>query len=373
MDFKSQKKHLIKLLYFCVVTAFIYICFRYVIPIVMPLIIAFFIAFLIQKPAGAISRKTGISSKGLAVVFVGIFYLVIISLAILLGSLILNQASQLFSAIPEIYSDSIEPQLTKLSLWIKSTFTGDMGNAGTILLQSLPDILSSVSSGALNFISSAVMSLPSLFISFGITFIATFMIAFDYKNITDYLLLLLNSGKRKQIITLKSGIVSGMSKMLKSYLTIFIIDICELTVGLTLLGTEYAVIVALIVALADMVPLVGAGIIMLPWTFVELISGNIPRAVGLAIIFSILSLTRSFIEPRIVGRQIGIHPVFTLCGMYIGMRLFGFWGLLFLPFIFMTAAEIMRTRTGESTTDIKDKEMSYKSSKVTFWKNKNTQ
>ncbi len=346
MNSKKRKEHLINLLYFFSITICIYVSFRYIFPVIMPLIIAYAIAFFVQRPARMIEKKIGINCKILAVIFVGLSYIFIVLLVIWLGSLLLAQASELFSKIPDIYSDNIEPYLLKLSQWIDKTFelSGNIGSSGVILSDYMPTILSGISSAMLNLLSSVASTLPSFFISFGITFIATFLIAYDYENIMKYLMNIFKGKKQNKILSIKSGVVAGIFRLLRAYISIFAIDFCILFMGFTIFKIEYAAIIALVIAFADMIPLFGSGIIMLPWIFIQIISSNIAVAISLAILFAIMSVTRSIVEPRLIGRQIGMHPGATRGGMDIGMQLFGFLGLLLLPFILMMASEVVRFR-----------------------------
>lgn len=103
------------------------------------------------------------------------------------------------------------------------------------------------------------------------------------------------------------------------------------TAGLLLLGISRAPMWAALVALVDAVPLLGTGIILLPWALVKWMQGQRLTAIGLGCVYAAAALTRAVLEPRLVGRQLGIDPLIALAALYAGFRLWGFWGLVLAP------------------------------------------
>jgi predicted PurR-regulated permease PerM len=89
----------------------------------------------------------------------------------------------------------------------------------------------------------------------------------------------------------------------------------ELTVGFLLLKIKYAILVALLVALIDLLPVFGTGTVLLPWGFFELFMGSATKGVGILLLYFVVTIVRNFAEPKIIGKQIGINPLFTLISM----------------------------------------------------------
>ena len=109
------------------------------------------------------------------------------------------------------------------------------------------------------------------------------------------------------------------------------ITFVELSIGLTLIGIKHAVAVALVVSIFDILPVLGTGGVMIPWTVLAALQGNYSLAVGLLVIYIVITVIRNIIEPKIVGSQLGLHPVVTLCSMFVGVQLFGVIGLFGFP------------------------------------------
>ena len=112
--------------------------------------------------------------------------------------------------------------------------------------------------------------------------------------------------------------------------------------GFILLGVRQKLLMALVTALVDAVPLLGTGTILLPWTLVSLLSGEPVRAVGLLGIYVTALITRSALEPKLLGRQLGLDPLAALAALYIGYRLWGFGGMILAPILTVTARELCR-------------------------------
>ena len=89
--------------------------------------------------------------------------------------------------------------------------------------------------------------------------------------------------------------------------------------------------VAAAIALLDILPLIGTGTILVPWGIVLIAGGDLVGGVGLILLFALIEVLRNILEPRIVGNQIGLHPIVTITAMYAGLKIAGFWGMLAAP------------------------------------------
>ena len=121
------------------------------------------------------------------------------------------------------------------------------------------------------------------------------------------------------------------------------------TVGFLLMGVSYGPFWAALVALVDAVPVLGTGTVLLPWALAELIQGNSLRAVGLILTYAAALLTRTVLEPRLVGRHLGLDPLLTLVCLYAGYRLWGIGGMILAPML--TAAGKGIFDNGQLTVD----------------------
>ena len=109
----------------------------------------------------------------------------------------------------------------------------------------------------------------------------------------------------------------------------------ELLIGFLLLSVDYAVLLALITAVLDALPVLGVGIVLIPYAILSFAMGNTVTGIGLLILYGVITVVRQIAEPRLVGKSLGLHPILMLIAFYAGWRLFGVAGVLIGPLLAM--------------------------------------
>lgn len=120
-----------------------------------------------------------------------------------------------------------------------------------------------------------------------------------------------------------------------------------LTLGLLLLRIPYAFLWSLGISLVDAFPVLGTGTVLIPWSVLCLLQGDTARAVGLAGLYITVTLTRSILEPKFLGRHLGLDPLVTLMALYAGYKLWGIGGMILAPLLAVTATQIVPERKKE--------------------------
>jgi len=128
---------------------------------------------------------------------------------------------------------------------------------------------------------------------------------------------------------------------LKSYSIMFCLTFVELWIGFLILKVPYTLGLAFGIAVFDLMPILGVGGILLPWGFIALVMGNLPMGIGVIVLYLVIAAVRNAVEPRIVGKHIGLHPLATLVAMVVGLKLAGLVGMLLLP---ISMVAVMRIR-----------------------------
>ena len=106
---------------------------------------------------------------------------------------------------------------------------------------------------------------------------------------------------------------------------------------------KYPLLAAIGIGFVDALPILGSGTAMIPWAVISAINGDIKLAIGILILFVIIIIVRQFLEPKIVSKHIGIHPIFTLISMYTGYRFTGILGLIMGPIVLIILKNIFAT------------------------------
>jgi len=120
---------------------------------------------------------------------------------------------------------------------------------------------------------------------------------------------------------------------IKAYAIILLITFALLLMGFMMLGMKNSLSLAVLVAFVDILPVLGVGIVLIPWAIFSFIVGDTATAVAIALLYAVIAVTRQIIEPHIIGKRTGLHPLVTVIALYIGFNVMGFFGMILFPFI----------------------------------------
>lgn len=339
MDIERKRAFLINLAYYVSIAAIIYLTLRYAIYGIMPFLIGFIIAFLLQPLARRISNVTHFNSKFCNIFTLILFYMTIGAFLTFLCYQGFIYAKEFIAHAPLIYQSQIEPALLQIFDSLGQLLSENpqilkiIEELITYLNESLSSIISAISSIGVSMLSSFATSLPGFVVSLFFMIMSSFFFIFDYRKITSFIVRQLPDKQKHILFDIKHYLMGTGFKMIKAYMQIMSITFIELAIGLSIIGVDNAIVIAFLIAIFDIVPVLGTGGIMIPWIIVKFITGSSKLAIGLLIIYLIVTLIRNIIEPKLVGKQIGLHPLLMLLSMFIGGKLFGFLGIFILPFL----------------------------------------
>ncbi len=173
-------------------------------------------------------------------------------------------------------------------------------------------------------------SLPDFLLSLVVTVLASVYFSMDLEGINGAARRLL--GERAGVLSrLRRGAAAAGGNYVRAYLFLLSVTFLLLLLGFLLLGIPYAILFALLVSLADLLPVIGVGTVLYPWALVLLLTGNTAGGIGMAILGAVIGLVRQVIEPRVLGKSFGIHPLLGLASLYLGGKLFGIGGMILAP------------------------------------------
>lgn len=131
--------------------------------------------------------------------------------------------------------------------------------------------------------------------------------------------------------TLQQQLRETLGGWLRTQGLLMLITFGELTLGFLFLRVETPILLAALVALVDALPIFGTGTVLLPWAVFSLLGGRTGRSAGLLVLYMLVSLVRSLLEPKLLGDRMGVHPLAALVALYLGFQIFGIWGMIFSP------------------------------------------
>jgi sporulation integral membrane protein YtvI len=184
-----------------------------------------------------------------------------------------------------------------------------------------------------DFATSVVTALPSIVLVSIVTVVACFYFAVDIENLNNKICDFLPETLKDNLLSLKSRVAFGLKRYFKAYLIIFLITFCELFLGFLILGIDYAFVLALLISFVDFLPVLGTPAVLIPWGVILILMKKYFAGIGILVLMSIIMVVRQVIEPKILGKNLGVHPLVTLITLYIGFELFGLFGMIFLPIL----------------------------------------
>lgn len=320
---------------FCILTfcAGAYFFAKHLLPALFPLVSAFAVAFFVSRAAERLSRLTGAPAGLWAFVILSVALGVALLLALLLFRVLIGQISSFILGGMESGFFAVGQAVCLLE---GIPFVGELiCESEEYAEQTLRPLLTSALSGVATLLggvaSRALRATPTTLLSAVVGVICTYYMSVDFERICGFVKRLLPKKAQGSLSRLSNGALKVGARYLRAYLTLFLITFSILAAGLFAVSPRYALVLALIIAAIDVLPVFGAGLVLVPWSVISFISGEAFSGAWLLALYLAVALVRQIAEPRLIGKSMGMHPLGALLCMYFGYRLLGVAGMLFAP------------------------------------------
>lgn len=336
MSLEKQKAFIIRVAFIVLILLIGYIGIKYVLPLLMPFVIGMIIAVIFRNLIDVITKKFKIKRTFVSIFILLLFYGLLGIVISMIGFKVIAFLENLFGSAPDLYKNTVLPALQKLTGSLSNQYPdikNYMQDFANNMDTSVADYLSKASSSVLNMLAGIAGQVPTLLIKLIFTIVSSFFFTIDYYRITRFIMLQLNGERRDMVLKLKNNGIGTIGKFIRAYAIIITITFTELSFGFLILGIPNPLFYGGLVAIIDIMPIVGTGAVIIPWSVISFIIGNTKVGIGLLILYIVITVVRQTIEPKIVGQQIGLHPILTLLLMYVGAQLMGVLGLFLLPII----------------------------------------
>lgn len=346
---EKRKSFIINFVYTVICVGLFYVFIKYCLGVLSPFIVAFVLAYALQRPIKWAKKKLRLKSHGiisfLLVLLVVLIVMGVLTIAVLvLFNELKDFASYLttqFSSIDELivtlenYAMGV---IVRLPEGIRETVGNYVTDAFDSLGKGQAELDLSMLSAPLSGAWSVVKSLPSTILSIVVAVVSCFFMASDYEKVKDLFLSFFSESKRKSLVKTKRTAIKAIAKLLKAYITIMAITFAEMFLGLFLLKLigvydgSYIAIISFVTCIIDIIPVLGTGTVLIPWAVYNLIFGNFGMGIGLLVIYAAITVIRQIVEPKLVANQAGLPAIVTIMAMFLGVRIFGAFGIILLPF-----------------------------------------
>ena len=330
---------MINVAYAVLVGVIYYVLVRYVLYALLPFTIALLVTFMLKRPVDHAANLLHVPRKGMALVLVILFYGLIGALVTYGVIQLILSVLEWFGSLSTTYADHIEPAVQRVLQWyedlvanIDPAHVSQADSIANSILGSLASGVAGLSRAVVGYAQRLALRTPKFFISLIFCIISTVFMEMDYSKITYFFLAQFPEKSQKTIMEAKSYLVNTLGGMLRSYGCIMLITMCELMVGLRVIGIENSMPLAVLIAVFDILPALGTGGVMIPWVVIELLQGKYMLSLKLLLLYAIITVVRNIIEPKIVGESIGLHPILLLISIYVGGTVLGPAGIIIMPF-----------------------------------------
>ena len=330
-------KNLLVLVYLFVGGLGLWVFFAVLLPWLLPFLIALALAWLMERPVRLLVRKfhlkrwiaAALCTLALILLLCGGLWLILwrvgYELALLLGRL-----PTLLAGLPTM-GRGVERWayrfIVALPLQFQDFFQEALVNfisQGIALPGRFYDALAKL-------VGRTAAALPSVGLFLFTTALATYFSSASRPELMAFLRRQVPERRRAALDEAKAILRGAFGHWLRAQGLLMLITFGLLTAGFLLLRVDLALLLAALVALVDALPVFGTGTVLIPWAAFSLLSGNWRFAVGLVALYALVSFFRSLLEPRLVGRRVGLHPLAALLAMYVGFSALGVPGMIGAP------------------------------------------
>ncbi len=193
------------------------------------------------------------------------------------------------------------------------------------------DTLKDLLGGTASFLTAALAMLPESLLFLAVMGIASFFILKDRYLIRTFILGLLPEKTRIRVRNIVGELLTTFMRFIRAYGILILCTMVLTSVGLWLLNIPFAFSAGVLAGLLDIMPVVGPGLLFLPWAVLAIILGNTYMGIGVLGVYLVTSFVRNVLEPKVLGGSIGLHPLVSLMALYIGLKVAGLWGMILLP------------------------------------------
>jgi sporulation integral membrane protein YtvI len=337
-----NKQTIDRLAFFALITFAVFALFTflwvYLAPFFFGLIIALIMEPLIRLMVNRLQFRRWLAALICLFLFMGIVASI--------GAWLINTLVSQIAAFVEAAPAYIEDIVMRFEAWIERI------TAGFADVIELPDVGDILLSGVMALFGGVVtdqaprwaMAVPDLLISLVLALVSAYFFMSDRERIFSAVARNCPRGIAKHFAQTKKSFSKAIAGYLRAqYILMTMVGIISI-IGLLIIRSDFALLLGLLLAALDFLPIVGAGSVLIPWSLFSFIMGNPRQGVSLLIIYGIITITRQVLQPKILGDQIGVHPLVSLMSIFIGLRLFGLLGLIIGPTLVML---LFAAREGE--------------------------
>ena len=329
---KKKLHFLVNIAYYGALALLIVLAVRYLVPVLLPFLLGFFVASAFNSLVSKLSRYRKRAFAAAVVILP--FWGVLLFLLRKAGALFYREAAELLEWIQHTDFQEI---LSRISLpFLEEDTIQWLTQRAEDLLPALVDL---ARTGLMSLLD-LLMGIPDALIFSFVTVFSSYLLSVKYPQIEPFLLRQMSARLQTEYYDVKEFLLRKIFRILRAYGIMLVLNYAQLLIGFWVLNVSYPLILAAVIALFDLLPYVGIPSILVPWGLIEwFVFSDSSLGIGLIVLAVIVFLIRELAEPRVMGKNLGLSPLMSLLSIYLGMKLIGFFGAFLFPLLFLFVKE----------------------------------
>lgn len=336
------------------VFAAVWLTARYLLPLVSPFLLGALLALAAEPMVGFLNRRAHIPRAVCTAIGVSMVFSFLAMFLLILCAFLLRQLRSLAGILPDL-EGTARTGLTLLQTRLLEVISHAPRGVQPLLEKNVHTLLSDgstllgkLTAWLLGLAGNLLSHVPDSALGLGTAILSAFLFSAKLPQIRRWLLRRIPKERLRAMLDTAQRVRRVLGRWLLAQCKLMSVTFCIVTAGLALLRIPRSILWALLVALVDALPVLGTGTVLVPWSVVCFLQGDSVRAVGILGIYIAAALTRSMLEPKLIGKHLGLDPLVTLIALYLGYRLWGIGGMILAPVLTVAVIQLRREDTGKA-------------------------
>lgn len=300
-----------------------------------PFLLALIVAIFLEPLNGFLMKRLRVNRLVAAVISCTLFTVIFIGLIVLLGIKIIAELIAFLQKVPQYFenANSFVDQLLVDARGLYQNLPPDAVETLEGYLLKLTGTITTMVGKLSSSVVAFASTLPGVFIFLIVFLVAVYMFSFSLNTMKASFLSLFDESSRDQVDQMLNNLRKSIFGFLRSQLILSALTYIISLIGLLILDIKFAMAIALLIVIVDILPILGTGSVLVPWASYLILTGDLYTGIGLLVMFLFITVFRRIIEPKILGDSVGIGALSALISLYVGFKLVGVIGVFIGPLI----------------------------------------
>lgn len=333
----------------------VWLAIRFFLPLFFPFILGTLLALSAEPMVDFLHKKLRIPRTISSGIGVSMTFFLLAVVLLCLGAFLIRELGTLGKILPDLGQTTktgfslMQNWLLQLSSRVPESLQPVLEQNVTRFFSDSAALLDKAIGYFLGLAGTLLSHVPGSALSLGTAVISAFLISSKLPRIRCYFLRRIPRERLQRLLDGLRRIRGILAGWFTAQCKLVGVSFLVLFLGLVILRIPYALLWASIICLVDALPVLGTGAVLLPWSLVCLLQSDTPRAIGLASIYVVVTLIRSTLEPKFLGRHLGLDPLVTLAALYAGFRLWGIGGMILAPILTVICLQLSSEYSGKGS------------------------